>query len=60
MEFRSYVREHTWQRRFGGDPNVVGRSISLNGNLYTVIGVARRGFGGPDVDDVAEFWVPMP
>ncbi len=49
----------TWRRRFGGDPNVVGRSISLNGNQYHVIGVARRGFGGPEVDDVAEFWVPM-
>ena len=49
----------TWQRRLGGDRNVVGQSISLNGNRYHVIGVARRGFGGPDVDDVAEVWVPM-
>jgi predicted permease len=49
----------TWQRRFGGDPSVIGRSVSLNGNLYNVIGVAPRGFGGPDVDDTAEVWVPM-
>ncbi len=49
----------TWQRRFGGDSNIVGRSISLNGNAYTVIGVARRGFSGPDVSDTAEVWVPM-
>ncbi len=49
----------TWQRRFGSDPNVVGRSVSLNGNLYNVIGVARRGFGGPEVGDAPEVWVPM-
>jgi len=49
----------TWQRRFGSDPTVVGRSVSLNGNLYTVIGVARRGFGGPELGDAAEVWVPM-
>ncbi len=49
----------TWQRRFGGDPTVVGRSVSLNGNPYTVIGVMRRGFAGPDLGDASEFWVPM-
>ena len=49
----------TWQRRFGGDPNVVGRSVSLNGNAYNVIGVMRRGFAGPDLGDASEFWVPM-
>jgi putative ABC transport system permease protein len=49
----------TWQRRFGSDPSVVGRSVSLNGNLYNVIGVARRGFGGPELGDAAEVWVPM-
>ena len=30
------------QRRFGGDPNIVGKTISLSGEPYTVIGVARR------------------
>ncbi len=28
-----------WQRRFGGDPNIVGRSITLSGESYTIIGV---------------------
>ncbi|HTG99619.1 MAG TPA: ABC transporter permease [Vicinamibacterales bacterium] len=49
----------TWQRRFGGDPRVIGRSLSLNGNAYMVIGVARRGFAGPLLGDAAEVWVPM-
>jgi predicted permease len=49
----------TWQRRFGSDPNVVGRSVSLNGNPYNVIGVAPRGFAGPSLGDAPEMWVPM-
>jgi predicted permease len=49
----------TWQRRFGGDPNVIGRSASLNGNLYNVVGVAPQGFAGPSLGDAPELWVPM-
>ncbi len=47
-----------WRRRFGGDSAAVGRQITLDGDLYTVIGVMPRGF-----EDVlapsAELWVPM-
>jgi hypothetical protein len=38
----------TWQQRFAADPNVTGRSIKINGLGYTVIGVAPRGFLGPN------------
>ncbi len=34
-----------WQRVFGGASNVIGRAVQLNGEPYTVIGVAPRGFG---------------
>src|SRR5215213_2058499 len=33
-----------WQRRFGGDPGVIGRAITLNGNSYTIIGVLPANF----------------
>src|SRR6476660_9755523 len=32
-----------WQRRFGSDPAVIGRALTLNGESYTVIGVMQRG-----------------
>jgi putative ABC transport system permease protein len=36
-----------WQRRFGGDPGVIGRSVTLDGQLVTVIGVVPKEFIGP-------------
>jgi predicted permease len=35
-----------WQRRFGGDPQAVGRSVYVNGHPFTIIGVSPRGFEG--------------
>ncbi len=35
-----------WQRRFGGDPQAIGRKVTLNGSLFTIVGVARSGFTG--------------
>ena len=41
-----------WQTRFGADPSIIGRTVTLNGQYWTVVGVAREGFKGsmPMVD----------
>jgi predicted permease len=38
-----------WQRRFGGDPSVLGRQVTANGTSYTIVGVEPRGFVGTNV-----------
>ena len=38
-----------WQSRFGGDPQVLGRKLRLNGYPFSVVGVTRRGFRSTDV-----------
>ncbi len=45
-----------WQRRFGGDPSVVGRSILMDGEATTVVGVMPRGFFFPDIQ--TDYWIP--
>ena len=47
-----------WQTRFGADPNVIGQSFRLQGELVTVIGVAPRAFAGLEVGMPADAWVP--
>src|SRR5262245_4753178 len=47
-----------WQRRFNADPNIVGKSIKLTGQPYTVVGVAAREFIGTE-PDAPQFWVPL-
>lgn len=48
-----------WQRRFGGDPNIVGKQLLLNGNTFTVIGVTFPEFGGPQRGVTRDLYVPM-
>ncbi|HYM76062.1 MAG TPA: ABC transporter permease [Candidatus Dormibacteraeota bacterium] len=45
-----------WQRRFGADPAIVGKSISLGNEPYTVVGVVGKGFVG---DVQADLWLPF-
>jgi predicted permease len=48
-----------WVRRFGASPDVVGRTISLNGQPFTIIGVAPRGFTGVLAPLAGDLWVPL-
>lgn len=45
-----------WQRRFGGDPHVVGRIVHLNGRPTTLVGVMPKGVVYPRSSDI---WVPQ-
>ena len=49
------VSNALWQRRFGSDPSLVGRPITLDGRNYMVIGIAPPGFQFPDK---TELWLP--
>ncbi|HJX95087.1 MAG TPA: ABC transporter permease [Candidatus Acidoferrum sp.] len=46
-----------WQRRFGSDPQVLGKPIRLNAYEYKIVGVLPKGFLG--YSDLAEVWIPM-
>jgi predicted permease len=46
-----------WVTDFGSDPTIVGRSVSLDGRSFTVVGVMPRGFGFPS--DETQLWVPI-
>ena len=45
-----------WQRRFGGQANIINQALTLNGKSYTVIGVMPPGYQFPSR---AEMWVPV-
>jgi predicted permease len=49
-----------WQRRFGADPGVVGSTVRLNGEAYTVVGVMPAGFKfAPYWATQAQIWAPL-
>jgi predicted permease len=48
-----------WQRRFGGDPSIAGRRITLNGSPFNVIGVSRSGFTGAVVGNHPDMYTPI-
>ncbi len=47
-----------WQRRFAGDPNVVGSDVLLNNHPFKVIGVAPPSFKGTEIIYTPEMWLP--
>jgi putative ABC transport system permease protein len=47
-----------WQRRFGGDPNIIGREVDLGGKS-TVVGILPAGFQFPLSDEPQDYWEPI-
>ena len=48
-----------WQKRFAGDPEIVGKKVSLNGRPFTVVGVTPKGFYGPYPILEAQAYLPL-
>jgi predicted permease len=46
-----------WLERFGGRPDVMGKSIRLNGHPFTVVGVSEKGFGGLEIGAPVDMFV---
>src|SRR5262245_55535594 len=51
------LKHSLWERRFGADPNIVGRTLTLNRKTFTVIGVAPPDFNFPG--NGGEIWTPL-
>ena len=54
------ISAQLWARRFGSDPQVVGRTLRTETALFTVVGVGPTGFSGTVESDLVEFWMPLP
>jgi predicted permease len=48
-----------WAGRFGRDPAIIGKTLTLGGNVYTIIGVAPPAFFGTNVGQSPDFWIPL-
>jgi len=48
-----------WERAMAANPNVIGENVLLNGQGYTIIGVAPKGFQGTSVIGGPDMWIPL-
>jgi predicted permease len=53
------LNDSFWERRFGRDPAVIGKTLTIQQTSLTIIGVAPRGFAGETVGQNPDFWVPL-
>jgi predicted permease len=56
----SAVLSHAfWSSRFASDPGVIGKPLIVNGNPFTIVGIAREGFEGVEVGRATQVFVPL-
>ena len=48
-----------WQARFGGDPQIVGKTLTVDGRTFFVLGVTRSGFSGVEPGKSVDIWLPI-
>ena len=51
------LSHHSWRAQYLGRPDVLGSSITIDGRLYTVVGIMSPGFAFPDAQ--TDFWIPL-
>jgi predicted permease len=52
------ISENYWQKRFAGDPAILGKSVRLNGTAVTIVGITPRNFVGTGIG-APDFWLPI-
>ncbi len=53
------ISQGLWQRRFGSDPEIVGKTIRLSNRGYQVVGITPEAFTGSKFALSMDFWIPM-
>lgn len=48
-----------WQRRFGGDPTILGRTFTVDNRPYSILGIARKTFSGTEPGKFVDVWLPV-
>ena len=48
-----------WNRRFGKDPDVLGKTLHVNGVPFTIVGISADGFEGLEPAGSTDFWIPL-
>ena len=48
-----------WQKRYGGDPAIIGKTIQINLHPYTIVGIAPKGFQGCATGLRSDIWIPL-
>src|SRR5436853_4181944 len=57
--YEAIISEALWSREFASDPAVVGKTINVNNQPFTVAGVMPRSFYGMSLDYIPDLWVPL-
>lgn len=53
------VSHSLWRRRFNSDPDLIGKTIQLNGQPFEVIGIASENYRGMHLERATSFWIPV-
>jgi predicted permease len=48
-----------WQKRFGADPSIIGKTVQINLYPYTIVGIAPEGFQGCKSGLRSDLWIPL-